>query len=481
MDYAEHIADLVGDTPLVKLQHVTEGVECTVLVKLEYLNPGGSSKDRIAKRIIDAAEASGELRPGGTIVEPTSGNTGVGLALVAQQRGYKCVFVLPDKVGEDKIDVLRAYGAEIVMTPTSVPADSPESYYSVSDRLVREIDGAFKPNQYENPNGPRSHYETTGPEIWRDTDGRVTHFVAGVGTGGTISGTGRFLREVSEERVRIIGVDPEGSVYSGGTGRPYLVEGVGEDIWPGSYDPAVPHEIVAVDDAESFAMTRRLAREEGILVGGSSGMAVVGALRVARTLPADAVMVVLLPDGGRGYLSKIFNDSWMRSYGFSEVEEGETVADVLDARTTLRQAQGSIRQAQGSIRQAQGSIRQARGSIPELVHAHPSDTVLDAIRMMTEFDVSQLIVLSAEPPVMMGEVVGMVDERGLLDRLFRDEAKPTDAVGAHVDARMPLVGIHASVDQARTALADADALLVTIDGKPHTLLTRQDLLAYLAR
>ncbi|WP_448712299.1 cystathionine beta-synthase [Microbacterium profundi] len=502
MDYAEHIADLVGDTPLVKLQHVTEGVECTVLVKLEYLNPGGSSKDRIAKRIIDAAEASGELRPGGTIVEPTSGNTGVGLALVAQQRGYKCVFVLPDKVGEDKIDVLRAYGAEIVMTPTSVPADSPESYYSVSDRLVREIDGAFKPNQYENPNGPRSHYETTGPEIWRDTDGRVTHFVAGVGTGGTISGTGRFLREVSEERVRIIGVDPEGSVYSGGTGRPYLVEGVGEDIWPGSYDPAVPHEIVAVDDAESFAMTRRLAREEGILVGGSSGMAVVGALRVARTLPADAVMVVLLPDGGRGYLSKIFNDSWMRSYGFSEVEEGETVADVLDARTTLRQAQGSIRQAQGSIRQAQGSIRQAqgsirqaqgsirqaqgsirqaRGSIPELVHAHPSDTVLDAIRMMTEFDVSQLIVLSAEPPVMMGEVVGMVDERGLLDRLFRDEAKPTDAIGAHVDARMPLVGIHASVDQARTALADADALLVTIDGKPHTLLTRQDLLAYLAR
>ncbi|WP_426181145.1 cystathionine beta-synthase [Microbacterium sp. TWP3-1-2b2] len=460
MDYAEHIADLVGDTPLVKLQNVTEGVSCTVLVKLEYLNPGGSSKDRIAKRIIDAAEASGELRPGGTIVEPTSGNTGVGLALVAQQRGYTCVFVLPDKVGEDKIDVLRAYGAEIVMTPTSVPADSPESYYSVSDRLVQEIDGAFKPNQYENPNGPRSHYETTGPEIWRDTDGQVTHFVAGIGTGGTISGTGRFLREVSDDRVRIVGVDPEGSVYSGGTGRPYLVEGVGEDIWPGSYDPAVPHEIVAVDDAESFAMTRRLAREEGILVGGSSGMAVVGALRVARTLPADAVMVVLLPDGGRGYLSKIFNDSWMRSYGFSDVEEGETVADVLEARIALRKGPHAV---------------------PDLVHAHPSDTVLDAISMMTEFDVSQLVVLSAEPPVMMGEVVGTVDERGLLDLLFRGEAKPTDAIGAHVGARMPLIGIHASVDQARAALADADALLVTIDGRPHTLLTRQDLLAYLAR
>ncbi|MGY1553287.1 cystathionine beta-synthase [Microbacterium sp. A588] len=459
MDYAEHIADLVGGTPLVKLQHVTAGIECTVLVKLEYLNPGGSAKDRIARRIIDAAEESGQLSVGGTIVEPTSGNTGVGLALVAQQRGYRCVFVVPDKVGQDKIDVLRAYGAEIVMTPTSVAPDSPESYYSVSDRLVQEIPGAFKPNQYDNPNGPLSHYETTGPEIWEATDGRITHFAAGIGTGGTISGTGRYLREVSDDRVRIIGVDPEGSVYSGGTGRPYLVEGVGEDIWPGSYDPAVPHEIVAVDDAESFAMTRRLAREEAILVGGSSGMAVVGALRVAKTLPADAVMVVLLPDGGRGYLSKIFNDSWMRSYGFSDVEAGETVADVL------------------AVRQAQGSGR----GIPELVHAHPTDTVLDAISMMAEFAVSQLVVLSAEPPVMMGEVVGSVDEKGLLDLLFRGEAKPTDAVAAHVSDSLPLIGIHASVDQARAALAGADALLVTIDGRPHTVLTRQDLLSYLSR
>ncbi|QDE35643.1 cystathionine beta-synthase [Microbacterium foliorum] len=464
MKYADSIVDLVGDTPLVKLQHVTEGVECTVLVKLEYLNPGGSAKDRIASRIIDAAEASGDLQPGGTIVEPTSGNTGVGLALVAQQRGYKCVFVLPGKVGDDKIDVLRAYGAEVVVTPTSVAADSPESYYSVSDRLAREIPGAFKPNQYENPNGPRSHYETTGPEIWRDTDGLITHFVAGVGTGGTITGTGRYLREVSEDRVRIVGIDPEGSVYSGGTGRPYLVEGVGEDIWPGAYDPTVPHEIVAVDDAESFAMTRRLAREEGILVGGSSGMAVVGALRVARDLPADAVMVVLLPDGGRGYLSKIFNDGWMRSYGFSEVEEGETVGDVLASRT-LRQAQGP------------GGAT----SIPDLVHAHPADTVLEAIGMMTEYDVSQLVVLSAEPPVMMGEVVGTVDEKGLLDLLFRGDAKPADAVGEHVGERLPLIGIHAPLAQARAALADADALLVTLDGKPHTVLTRQDLLSYLSR
>ena len=468
MKYADSIVDLIGDTPLVKLQHVTEGVGCTVLVKLEYLNPGGSSKDRIASRIIDAAEASGALQPGGTIVEPTSGNTGVGLALVAQQRGYQCVFVVPDKVGDDKIDVLRAYGAEVVMTPTSVAPDSPESYYSVSDRLVTEIPGAFKPNQYDNPNGPRSHYETTGPEIWRDTDGTITHFVAGVGTGGTITGTGRFLREVSDGRVRIVGIDPEGSVYSGGTGRPYLVEGVGEDIWPGSYDPTVPHEIVAVGDAESFAMTRRLAREEGILVGGSSGMAVVGALRIARDLPADAVMVVLLPDGGRGYLSKIFNDGWMRSYGFSDVEDGETVTDVLEARA-LRQAQGSR------------SGEQRATGIPDLVHAHPTDTVLEAIGMMTEYEVSQLVVLSAEPPVMMGEVVGTVDEKHLLDLLFRGEAKPTDAVGEHTGERLPLIGIHASIAQARAALAEADALLVTEGGKPHTVLTRQDLLAYLSR
>ncbi|KJL28623.1 cystathionine beta-synthase [Microbacterium oxydans] len=488
MKYADSIVDLIGDTPLVKLQHVTEGVECTVLVKLEYLNPGGSSKDRIASRIIDAAEASGALQPGGTIVEPTSGNTGVGLALVAQQRGYRCVFVVPDKVGEDKIDVLRAYGAEVVMTPTSVAPDSPESYYSVSDRLVTEIPGAFKPNQYDNPNGPRSHYETTGPEIWRDTEGTITHFVAGVGTGGTITGTGRFLREVSDDRVRIVGIDPEGSVYSGGTGRPYLVEGVGEDIWPGSYDPTVPHEIVAVGDAESFAMTRRLAREEGILVGGSSGMAVVGALRIARDLPADAVMVVLLPDGGRGYLSKIFNDGWMRSYGFSEVEDGETVADVLAARA-LRQAQGPRGAAQGPRGAAQGPKGAKAGEwgqttgagIPDLVHAHPTDTVLEAIGMMTEYEVSQLVVLSAEPPVMMGEVVGTVDEKHLLDLLFRGEAKPTDAVGEHTGERLPLIGIHASIADARAALADADALLVTEGGKPHTVLTRQDLLAYLSR
>ena len=317
MRYARTVTDLVGNTPLVQLNRVTEGILATVLAKVEYFNPGGSSKDRIATNIIDAAEREGFLRPGGTIVEPTSGNTGVGLALVAQQRGYRCVFVVPDKVAEDKRAVMRAYGAEVVVTPTNVEPEDPQSYYSVSDRLVAEIPGAFKPNQYANPNGPRSHYESTGPEIWRDTDGRVTHFVAGVGTGGTITGTGRFLRETSADAVRIVGVDPVGSIYTGGPIHGYDVEGVGEDFWPPAYDPSVVDELHKVSDAESFAMTRRLAQEEGLLVGGSSGMAVVGALRVARDLPEDAVVVVLLPDHGRGYLSKIFDDEWMTARGYS--------------------------------------------------------------------------------------------------------------------------------------------------------------------
>ena len=320
MRYAKSVADLVGNTPLVQLTRVTEGISATVLAKVEYFNPGSSAKDRIARNIVDAAERDGLLKPGGTIVEPTSGNTGVGLALVALQRGYRMIFVVPDKFAGEKVAVLRAYGAEVVVTETSVPPDDPRSYYSVSDRLAREIPGAFKPNQFANQNGPRGHYETTGPEIWHDTDGRVTHFVAGIGTGGTITGTGRYLRDVSGDAVRVVGVDPEGSLYSGGPVHGYLVEGVGEDFWPETYDPTVPHEVQRVSDAEAFAMTRRLAREEGLLVGGSSGMAVVGALRVARELPADAVMVVLLPDHGRGYLSKIYDDDWMRAHGFDVVD-----------------------------------------------------------------------------------------------------------------------------------------------------------------
>jgi cystathionine beta-synthase len=451
MKYAQTVLDLVGNTPLVKLNSVTDGIQATILAKVEYLNPGGSSKDRIAARIIDAAEREGKLKPGGTIVEPTSGNTGIGLALVAQQRGYRCVFVLPDKVGEDKRNVLLAYGAEIVVTPTSVAPDSPDSYYSVSDRLVKEIPGAFKPDQYSNINGPLSHYETTGPEIWRDTDGKVTHYVAGVGTGGTISGAGKYLKEQNPD-IKVIGADPEGSVYSGGTGRPYLVEGVGEDFWPTAYDPDVVDEIIASSDAESFEITRRLAREEGLLVGGSSGLAVSAALKAARDLPADAVVVVLLPDGGRGYLGKVFNDKWMRSYGFLPAEAGATVADVVGAK---------------------------EGDLPELIHVHPSDTVRHTIDKMRRYDISQMPVLTAEPPVVMGEVMGSIDEKALVDAVFSGRAQLTDALEAFVSPPLKLIGVNESVDAARESLSTVDALLVVDDGKPAGVLTRHDLLTFL--
>nr|WP_042190145.1 cystathionine beta-synthase [Kibdelosporangium sp. MJ126-NF4]CEL19124.1 Cystathionine beta-synthase [Kibdelosporangium sp. MJ126-NF4]CTQ95074.1 Cystathionine beta-synthase (EC 4.2.1.22) [Kibdelosporangium sp. MJ126-NF4] len=454
MEYVEHVVDLIGNTPLVRLNSVTDGLAPLVLAKVEYVNPGGSVKDRIAERMIEAAEKSGELRPGGTIVEPTSGNTGVGLAMIAQRKGYNCVFVCPDKVSEDKRNVLKAYGARVVVCPTAVPPEHPDSYYNVSDRLVREIDGAWKPNQYANPQNPVSHYETTGPELWKQTEGRITHFVAGVGTGGTISGTGRYLKEVSGGKVKIVGADPEGSVYSGGTGRPYLVEGVGEDFWPETYDRAIADEIIEVSDADSFTMTRRLAREEALLVGGSCGMAAAAALKLAERCGPDDVIVVLLPDGGRGYLSKVFNDRWMASYGFLPPEHsGATVGDVL---------------------------RRKDGRIPELVHAHPTETVADAVAYLREFSVSQMPVVSAEPPVMAAEVVGAVNERDLLDALFTGKAALADRLDKHMTAPLPTIGAGEQINVAMKALAGADGALVLIDGKPAGVVTRQDLLGYLA-
>ncbi len=450
----DSVVDLIGHTPLVRLSKVTAGISATVAAKVEYVNPGGSVKDRIAVRMIDAAEREGLLKPGGTIIEPTSGNTGVGLALVAQQRGYKCVFVCPDKVSKDKRDVLRAYGAEVVVCPTAVDPEDPRSYYSVSDRLAREIPGGWKPDQYSNPNNPRSHYETTGPEIWEQTDGRITHFVAGVGTGGTISGTGRFLKEVSGGTVRVIGADPVGSVYSGGTGRPYLVEGVGEDFWPSAYDRTVCDEIVAVSDRDSFDMTRRLAREEGLLVGGSCGMAVVAALRVAAAAPPDALVVVLLPDSGRGYLSKVFNDDWLASYGFLQSGTERTVGDVLGGK---------------------------EGQLPEFVHAHPTETVREAIDILREFGVSQLPVVRAEPPVMAAEVVGSIVEKDLLDALFTGRAQLADPLDRHMSPGLPMIGAGEPVSAAIEALHTSDAAIVTVDGRPAGIVTRQDLLAYLAR
>ena len=450
MHYAATVLDLVGNTPLVKLNSVTEGIQATVLAKIEYLNPGGSSKDRIATRIIDAAEREGKLAPGGTIVEPTSGNTGIGLALVAQQRGYKCVFVCPDKVSEDKRNVLKAYGAEVVVCPTNVAPEDPRSYYNVSDRLARELPGAFKPDQYSNPNGPLSHYESTGPEIWRDTEGGITHFVAGVGTGGTISGVAKYLKE-QNPGVRIIGADPEGSVYSGGTGQPYLVEGVGEDFWPTAYDASLVDEIIASSDAESFEFTRRLAREEGLLVGGSSGLAIASGLKAARDLGPDDVMVILLPDGGRGYLGKVFSDTWMDRHGFGAAGSERTVADVL------------------------GPVDAAA-----LPHVRPGSTVAEAVAALRAADASALPVLKADTPVVLGEVAGTVTERALADALLAGDVTPADPIDDLLGDVLPLVGLAQPLDVARDALADTGAALMLEQGKPVALLTRGALVRALA-
>ena len=462
MHYVNSLLELVGNTPLVRLNKVVDEAVADngplVLAKVEYLNPGGSVKDRIALRMVEAAEQDGSLKPGGTIVEPTSGNTGVGLAMVAQAKGYRCVFVCPDKVSEDKRNVLRAYGAEVVVCPTAVAPEHPDSYYNVSDRLVQEIQGAWKPDQYSNANNPLSHYESTGPEIWEQTDGRITHFVTGIGTGGTISGIGRYLKERNPD-VQIVGADPAGSVYSGGTGRPYLVEGVGEDFWPTTYDKGIANRVIEVSDGDSFTMTRRLAREESLLVGGSSGMAVAAAVRLAQELSAqpgaeDQVIVVLLPDSGRGYLTKIFNDEWLSQYGFgSGAAQEQTVGEVL---------------------------RGKQGVIPALVHTHPNETIADAVHILQEYGVSQMPVVRAEPPIMAAEVAGSVSERALLEALFAGTATLTDPVEQHMSEPLPTIGAGEPVSEAVAALEGADALLVQDDGRPVGVVTRQDLLSYIA-
>jgi cystathionine beta-synthase len=462
MEYVNSLLDLIGNTPLLRLSTTLDEVSESappVLAKIEYFNPGGSVKDRIATRMIEAAEASGELKPGGTIVEPTSGNTGVGLAMVAQAKGYRCVFVCPDKVSEDKRNVMKAYGAEVVVCPTAVAPEHPDSYYNVSDRLASQP-GAWKPDQYSNPANPRSHYETTGPEIWEQTDGRVTHFVAGVGTGGTITGVGRYLKE-KNPAIQVVGADPAGSVYSGGTGRPYLVEGVGEDFWPETYDRAIADRIIEVSDADSFAFTRRLAREEALLVGGSSGMAAYAAVQLARELAGtpegkDAVIVVLLPDSGRGYLTKVFNDEWLGQYGFASGHETtvQTVGEVLRGKS---------------------------GRLPDLVHTHPGETIAEAVAILQEYGVSQMPVVRAEPPIVAAEVAGSVSERSVLDALFAGNARLTDSVEQHMSPPLPTIGSTEDARDAVKLLESADAVLVHEDGKPVGVVTRQDLLAFLAR
>jgi len=444
MKYYNNVVELIGNTPLVKLNKVTDGIACTVLAKVEYFNPGGSIKDRIAENLIDAAEAAGQLKPGGTIVEPTSGNTGIGLALVAQQRGYKCIFVLPDKVAKDKIDTLKAYGAEVVVCPTNVAHEDPRSYYSVSDRLAKEIPNAFKPDQYSNLNGPASHYETTGPEIWKDTDGQVTHVVIGVGTGGTVSGVGKYLKEVSQWSVKIIGCDPAGSVYSNGNGRPYLVEGVGrgDDFLPEAFDGSVVDDFVPVSDLDSFMMTRRLAKEEGLLVGPSCGMAVVAALKIAKDLPADAVVVVILPDGGRGYLAKVFNDTWMRSYGFMPRLD-DAVEDIVKGTQVN----------------------------PDVISVKSTDTIADALQKNSDY----VLVFDNQPPVRAGEIAGVLRLGHLKAGLASGAFKETDLVATHMEARPVPLGYTDTIATAREVIADHDCALVLREGEVIGLLTSKHL------
>jgi cystathionine beta-synthase len=468
MEYAPSIVDLVGNTPLVRITRLTRDLgpldaQPLLLAKLEMLNPGGSVKDRIGLPMIEAAEREGLLKPGGTIIEPTSGNTGHGLAIAAALRGYRCIFVMADKQSAEKQALLRAYGAEVVLCPTAVDPEDPRSYYSVAARLARDIPGAFKPDQYWNQENPTAHEVTTGPEIWRQTDGRITHLVASVGTGGTVTGTARHLRSMNPA-IRVIGADPEGSVLSGDTARPYLTEGVGEDFFPGTYDPAMVDRWVRVSDRDAFAMARRITREEGILAGESCGTAMVAALdealRLVREEPAtarDAVIVVILPDTGRNYLSKLYNDEWMRANGL------------------LATAGGVVR-----VAQLLGGRHHGAG-IPDVVLARTTDRVGDAIELLQRFGISQLPVSQDPEGDALDGIVGSISERGLLERAYRKPEIVEHTVGEVMDRPLPVIGVDASLDEAFALLAeDAPALLAIRADRPAGVVTKLDILEHLA-
>ncbi len=452
MEYVESILDLVGNTPLVRLHKVTEGLRPLILAKLEQLNPGGSVKDRIGLSMLEDAEGRGLLRPGGTIVEPTSGNTGHGLAMAAAIKGYKMIFVMPDKMSAEKISLLRAYGAEVVICPTNVERELPQSYYSVADRLTREVPGAFQPNQYFNPRNPEAHYRTTGPEIWRQTDGRITTFVAGVGTGGTITGVGKYLKE-QNPAVRVIGADPEGSIYSGEI-APYKVEGVGEDFWPGTFDREIVDEFIQVTDRECFVAARKLARQEGILVGGSAGLALHAAIQVAVDSKPDDVIVVLLPDTGRNYLTKFFSDEWMRQNGYLQRLVPARVREVIDSHTD---------------------------GVPELVSVGAGKSVGEAIDLMQQYGISQLLVTENGTSA-GGGVVGSIQERTLLDRIYRDPTMVTTSVSTAMDPPFARVAAGAPIEEAFEALLGGEPALMIVEGElPVGVITRSDLLEFVAR
>ncbi|MGA9279173.1 pyridoxal-phosphate dependent enzyme [Ilumatobacter sp.] len=449
-EIADSILDLIGETPMVRMKRISAelDLECSLVMKHEVTNPGGSSKDRPALEMILAAEASGELQPGGTIVEPTSGNTGVGLAIVAAQRGYDCVFVMTDKAGKEKVDLLRAYGAEVIVCPVAVAPEDPTSYYSVAERVTRER-GAFRPNQYQNPHNATAHVKTTGPEIWRQTAGRITHFVAGAGTCGSLTGTGRFLKSMNPD-IQLVAADPEGSVFSGGSGRPYLVEGVGEDFFPAAYDGDLWDQVIAISDEESFLTARHVSQTEGILIGGSGGTAVAAAIRLARDARPDDMIVVFNPDSGRGYLSTVFNEAWMANFGFVK-ECDQCVGAVLDTRNA---------------------------SIENLLYVNPQQPVSDAIEIMRETGVSQLPVCKNTPPFANAEVSGSVDELALMEVIHRDPSAMGMSVENVMGAKLPTVGVGQKVELAVAMLETAPALLVLSGGRPLSVLTRSDLLSY---
>ncbi len=447
MHYYNDALEAIGNTPLIKLNKVTDGAECLVLAKVEYMNPGGSVKDRPAVAMLDAAEEQGLIKPGGTIVEPTSGNTGSGLAMAAAIRGYRCILVMPDKMAKEKVDLLRAYGAEVVLTPTNVPNDSPESYYGVANRLASEIPGAFQPNQFHNHHNPEAHYHSTGPEIWQQTGGRITHFVAGIGTGGTISGTARYLKE-QNPKIHVIGADPEGSIYSGDTPKSYAVEGIGMSYLPETVDMKVIDEMVRVSDRDSFLMARRITREEGLLVGGSSGTAAVAAMKLAKTLPRDAVLVVLFPDSGRGYMSKIFNDEWMIANGFlSEGKRRATAGDVLRSKRPL----------------------------PPLITVKDTDVVKNALDLLRQYEISQI-------PVMRGhEQIGSINDVAVMQAVF-DRADIIHKPVSEVMGRpFPVLDQSEEIERAYKLLTLANpAVVVTDEEEPIGVLTRQDIISYLS-
>jgi cystathionine beta-synthase len=452
------VLELVGRTPIVRLQKLSREVRPELLAKLEYLNPGGSLKDRIGLPLIEAAEREGKLRPGGTIVEPTSGNTGVGLAIGAAIKGYRCIFVMPDKMSQEKISLLRAYGAEVVICSTAVEHDSPESYYSVSDRLAEEIPGGFKPDQYSNMANPEAHYELTGPEIWEQTEGEFDALVISVGTGGTISGAGRYLKERKPDLL-VVGADPEGSVYSTPENQhPYLVEGIGKDTWPKTMDPTVVDEWITVSDRDSFLTARRLAREEGILAGGSGGTSVWAMLQVAERFGPAARILTMIPDSGRNYLSKFYDDNWMLDHGFVERRAPAPTVDQVLRSKHLEEAE-----------------------VPELVTISSHQKVGEAIDMMQRYSISQLPVVRDGEVASLADVIGSLQDRDLLERVFRNP----DALHEDVVAAMqpPLATIEAaqSLDEVfATLTGGTNAVVVAAAGRPIGVLTRSDLLEYLA-